>query len=332
MTRKQQAARIVHALPAHLRETLRAAPRAAMTSTGLIVRAVRTLTSARGAGGMCDGMSFSEHNTVLYAPTESRRENFTLLHEYAHMLVAKDEEAMIWIANQDEPGVVLERLCDDIAAVLLIPDDVLDRTVGAGPVTGQHLLDLFHRTEASQVVCGIALASRLTCTGAIMLTDRSTGKVVSAVLVDRPSVYPSTNQAVPSDHPLTRIKPGQQVCQESFWATPWGTRSPYYLNATATDKRTYSVLAELDLWGAATLHLSVPETTDDLRPRTATTCACGFNGIVAGWPCPDCGKPFCPRCKRCDCDRRAALTARCEQCFLDIPRGDLVDGICSNCR
>jgi len=47
---------------------------------------------------------------------------------------------------------------------------VLNGIVGTGPVTGQHLVDLFQSTEASQVVCAIALARRLTCTGAIMLT------------------------------------------------------------------------------------------------------------------------------------------------------------------
>jgi Zn-dependent peptidase ImmA (M78 family) len=155
MTQSQQAKRIVQALPVELREALRYAPSVAMVGTGLVVRAVRTLTSSRGAGGMCDGMSFSDHNTVLYAPTESRRENFTLLHEYAHLLVDDDDEALVWLADQDEPGVVLERLCDDIAAALLTPDDILDQIVGQGPITGQHLIDLFQEKQASQVVAGL---------------------------------------------------------------------------------------------------------------------------------------------------------------------------------
>jgi hypothetical protein len=332
VTRTQHVARVVRTLPVELREALRRAPLTAMTGTGLIVRSVPTLTSGRGTGGMCDGMSFSEHDTVLYAPTESRRQNFTLLHEYAHLLVDNDEEALIWVADQNEPALELERLCDHIAADLLVPDHVLDQIVSEGPITGQHLIDLYRNTEASQIVCAIALSRRLGCTGAIMLTDRATQKVVHASLVGEPSVYPSKNQAVPSSHPLLRISPGEQVCRESFWATPWGTRNPYYLNAAATEKRTYSVLADLDLWNAEQLHLPVAEYAPDRRPRAGVTCACGFKGPVTGWPCPDCNKQFCRRCKSCDCDRRAALTERCSECFLSIPRIDLEAGICSGCR
>lgn len=334
MTRRQQAQRIVSALPVKLREALRRTPLAAMTSTGLTVRAVSTLTSSRGTGGMCDGMSFSDHGTVLYAPTKSRsrRENFTLLHEYGHLLVDNDEDALSWVADVEEPARELEWLCDDIAAGLLVPDDVLDRIVGEGPVTGQHLIDLFAQTQASQEVCAIALSSRLGSPGAIILTDRETKKVVHASVVGELSVYPSKDQDVPSSHPLLGISTGEHICRESFWTTPWGTRKAYYLNAAATEKRTYSILAELDLWDAETLHLPQAEDAVDARPRAGVTCACGFAGPVTGWPCPDCGKQFCPKCKSCDCARRAALTERCDKCFLNIPRIDLVAGICSGCR
>lgn len=332
MTRTRHVERIVRMLPPAVREALRRAPLTAMTGIGLTVRSVPTLTSSRGAGGMCDGMSFFEHGTVLYAPTDSRRENFTLLHEYAHLLVDNDDEALIWLADQDEPELELERLCDHIAAALLIPDHMLDQIIGEGPVTGQHLIDLYRGTEASQIVCAIALSRRLGCTGAIMLTDRVTQKVVHASLVGQPSVYPSKNQAVPSSHPLLRISSGEQVRSESFWTTPWGARYPYYLDAAATEKRTYSVLADLDLWGIAQLHLPSAEAEADTRPRADVTCACGFKGTVTGWPCPDCNKPFCLRCNSCDCERRAARTERCRKCFLNIPRIDLVGGICSGCR
>ena len=227
---------------------------------------------------------------------------------------------MIWLADQDEPTIELEALCDAIAAVLLIPDDLLNRIVGKAPVTGQHLLDLYLVTEAEPDRIAIALTRLLPCTGAIVLTDRMTNTVVHASLVDKPSVYPASSQAVPSNHPLARIKPGQQVCRESFWATPWGTRSPYYLNATATEKRTYSVLAEVDLWDISALHLNTPEFASHAQPRRTVTCPCGFTGTTAGFPCTECGKPFCPQCQRCDCERRAALTDPCKKCFVSVPR------------
>ncbi|CAG7632568.1 ImmA/IrrE family metallo-endopeptidase [Rhodococcus opacus] len=332
MTRKQHATRIVGALSPELRAELQRAPLVAMTTEGLVVRAVRALSSSRGAGGMCDGMSFSEHGTVLYAPTDSRRQNFTLLHEYAHLLVENDDQAMIWLADREDPKTELERLCDDIAAGLLIPEELLTSIVGTPPITGQHLLDLFVASEASQIVCAIALARRLTCTGAVLLTDRLSNTVVHAALVGEPGVYPASRQPVPSDHPLARIRPRQQIITKSFWSTPWGTRSYYYLNATATEKRTYSVLAEVDLWGLSNLHLDTPELPSSTRTTRTITCSCGYSGNAAGFPCTECGKPFCPRCQRCDCERRASLTDRCTICFVSVPRRDLVEGICSNCR
>jgi predicted RNA-binding Zn-ribbon protein involved in translation (DUF1610 family) len=332
MTRSQHGQRIVNAIPIDLRERLRKQPREAMGATGLRVLPVTKLTSSRGAGGMCDGMSFAEHSTVLYAPTDSRRENFTLLHEYGHLLVDADDAAMNWLADQEDPAIERERLCDDIAAGLLIPNYVLDQIVGNGPVTGQHLIDLFLRTQASQIVCAIALSQRLGCTGMVMLTDRGTNTVVFAALVGQPSIYATSKQAVPSGHPLSRISTGEHVCRESFWATPWGTRTAYYLNAAATDKRTYSIHAEVDVWGAEGLHLIPPQVSTDARPRRAITCGCGFSGNVTGWPCPDCGRHFCPRCQSCDCARRAARTERCDKCFVNVPRIDLVAGICSGCR
>ncbi|GAA1292177.1 hypothetical protein GCM10009634_45010 [Saccharothrix xinjiangensis] len=300
---------------------------------GLHVRSVPALRFNRGAGGWCDGLSFTEYGTILYARTaDSRRENFTLLHEYAHRLVMEDAEVLVWLADQDQRDKALERLCDEIAGMLLVPEHVVDRIVGHGPVTGQHLLDLSNQTSASQMACAVALARRLTCTGAIMLTDRSTNKVVYAALVDSPVVYPSRNQAIPTDHPLSRIAPRQQICRESFWSTPWGARHPYYLNATAREKRTYGVLAERDLWNCEALHLNTPGFGDDGRPCTTLTCPCGFDGSVTGWPCPQCSKPYCPRCNRCDCERREALEGRCTKCFLHLPRRSLVNGVCSDCR
>jgi hypothetical protein len=301
-------------------------------SVGIQVKAVPALSTERGAGGWCDGLSFAAHKTILYATSKSRRENFTLLHEYAHGLIEDDDEAMVWLADRDAPDRTLELLCDTIAGMLLVPEYMVDLVVGNGPVTGQHLLDLFLRTRASQIACAVALSSRLGNTGAVMLTDRTTNKVVYAALVDNPSVYPRKNQPVPTDHPLTRIEIKQNVCRESFWATPSGARHAYYINATAREKRTYSILSEVDLWGCTKVHLNMPGIGNDGQIRVPFTCACGFNGEVPKWPCENCGKYFCPKCYQCDCERRNKLETPCGSCFRNAPRHTLLDGVCSDCR
>jgi hypothetical protein len=333
MTRRRHVDRIVQALSDDVRAALHRNPKRALADAGVRMQAVDQLTSARGAGGMCDGLSFAGPRTVLYAPTpDSRRENFTLAHEYGHLLVDADDDALSWLADQPQPGVEQERMCDDIAAALLVPDSKLDAIVGAGPITGQHLVELFTHTQASQVVCAIALARRLGCAGAVLLTDRVTNTVVHAALVGSLAVYPRRGQDLPTAHPLRLLQNGARVCRESFWATPWGQRETYYLNAAATTKRTYSVLAVTDLWGSTNFHAPSQEAEVDLRPTDVLSCRCGFTGNVTGWPCDDCGRMFCPRCKNCDCARRAALTERCTCCTVHVARTSLVNGLCSGCR
>lgn len=329
----QHVRRLVDGIPSDLRSALRRQPRKGLVDIGLHLEPVTRLTSSRGAGGMCDGMSLSGGKVVLYAPTpNSRREHFTLLHEYAHLLVDADDEALGWLADQELSGDEQERMCDEIAAALLVPDQDLDAIARSGAVTGQTLIDLFKETQASQVVCAIALARRLGCIGAVLLTDRTTHRVVHAAVVGRMSVYPRPDQPVPTGHPLRFIQPGTRVCRESFWATPWGDRRPYYINAAATAKRTYSILAETDLWGAETFHVPLPAAPLEQRPSEDLTCACGFSGKTTGWPCDYCDKQFCPRCKNCDCARRDSLLERCSKCTVHVARTDLVGGRCSGCR
>ena len=93
------------------------------TRLGLAVRPVQTLSSSRDDGGFCDGMSFLDDGIILYAPTpNSRRQNFTLMHELGHWIVEKDQVLFDWIADQEDPAVLLETVCDRIAQRLLLPE------------------------------------------------------------------------------------------------------------------------------------------------------------------------------------------------------------------
>jgi hypothetical protein len=99
---------------------------------GLSVRAVEHLTEGRSDGGACDGVSFLRDGVILYAPTPlSRRENFTLAHELGHWLVENAPDVYDWLADQNDPGRLLETVCDRIAQRLLLPDSVVSAVVGA---------------------------------------------------------------------------------------------------------------------------------------------------------------------------------------------------------
>lgn len=324
---------MVAALSPTVVESLRLAPWESMTGLGLAVSEVPELADRRGAGGWCDGLSLTDHGVIFFVPTpHSRRQNFTLLHEYAHNLVDEDDEALNWLADQVEPTQATEQLCDEIAAAILIPPSVLDAIVSAGPVQAQHLLVLHRETEASQVVSAIALSHRLGAAGSIVLIDRADNTVAWAANVGDLRVRPYNRQAIPDPHPLRRLQPGQSLRLESFWATPWGDRQQFYLDAVATARRTYAVLAVTDLWQIARFHAGEDLGEQQSRPVAIRSCPCGYRGRVTGYPCPTCDTVFCPKCGECRCAKRDAKLVRCKRCTISVPARDIQDGRCSECR
>lgn len=183
MTVASQAMRIISAaVDAGLATALAADPLAALAAHGYHVLPVPELGETRGTGGWCDGMSFHRHGALLYVPTDSKRQNFTVLHEFAHGLVQADDDALDWLGEQDDPDEKLEQLCNEIASRILLPDGVLDAVIKGEPLEAIHLTRLADTTAASQEVCAIALARRLPCAGMIVITDRDRHEVVRAAV------------------------------------------------------------------------------------------------------------------------------------------------------
>lgn len=329
MTLRQQAQRIVDALDPQLRACLAADPLDAMIGVGV---RVGELEDRSGTRPFCDGLSTANGIVLYMASPGSRRENFTLLHEYAHLLVADDIDAMIWLADQADVARATEQLCNEVASLLLVPATVIDAIVGDGPIRAEHLQQLHRDTEASQVAIAIALARRLTTAGAVLLIDRANHTVARAVLVGELAIYPSNGQPVPTANPLHRIEPGSHIHQRSWWAAPWGERQGFYLDATASARRAYAVLATTDLWGMEAFHGGEDISQPQARPASVRSCPCGYSGPMRGFPCPDCGRHFCPKCGKCACDARNAAAVRCRKCTLSFAPTALIDGLCSEHR
>lgn len=309
---------------------------------GLKVHIAEHLTERRADGGACDGLSFLKDGVILYAPTHnSRRQNFTLAHEVGHWLVSQVPEIFDWLVDQAEPKRLLETLCDRIAQRLLLSERILAAVVGSGPVRARHVVDLYESSQASMPTCAIALAARLPSVGAVMLLDRDHGAdelIVryASVRPDQdhgwPKVYPWPGQKLPDAHPLRFLADGAAVQRRTFWATPWGERADFYMDALVTGQsRTVVVLADTDLWGAEKFH---PQTRRefDQRPEQEVTC-CGQVRIARGFPCPDCHQVHCPNCGKCRCDRQNDELMMCAGgCFLSYRPNLLVGGRCENCR
>lgn len=303
---------------------------------GLTVRAVEYLALSREDGGACDGVSFLEDGVVLYAPTPgSRRENFTLAHELGHWLVGRAPDVYDWVADQSEPGRVLETVCDRIAQRLLLPESVAAAVVGAGPVRAQHLFDLYGVSSASRPVCAIALAQRLPGLGAVVILDRYLGVVSHASVkpdpaLGWPTVFPWRGHSLSERHPLLRLAPGESFSRRLSWYTPWGAEAEFYIDAVADDRRVSAVFCDRDVWEVERFHAPLAREFDS-RPELSGFC-CGSGFERRGYPCSDCAQPFCPRCGECRCQRDVKVALTCVECFLQFQPHLVVDGVCVACR
>lgn len=313
------------------------APQTTMeTDLGLIVRPVESLASNRTDGGACDGVSFLQDGVVLYAPTPtSKRQNFTLAHELGHWLVEKAPGVYDWIADQEEPGPILETICDRIAQRLLVPEHLAALVTGSGPIRAQHLIGLHESTHASRPVCAIALANRLPGLGAVVLIDRYTQSVAYASINPHPEfgwpkVFPWPSQHLGESHPFLLLPAGESMNRRLSWRTPWGSQADFYVDAVGEDKRVVAVFSETDIWETASFHPKSDHEFDARPVLKGYCCSVGFE--VTGYPCPSCLQPYCPRCKDCKCQREIMREVTCTRCFLQFHPSLVVDGQCQDCR
>ncbi|WP_197508467.1 ImmA/IrrE family metallo-endopeptidase [Mycobacterium sp. E735] len=324
-------------VPTDVRARFAAEPIKALQSDfGLTVQAVEHLVNTREDGGACDGISFLEDGVILYAPTPaSRRENFTLAHELGHWLAENAPDVYDWLANQDDPGRLLETVCDRIAQRLLLPDSAAETVIGSGPVRAQHLIDLYSVTNASRPVCAIALAKHLPGLGAIAIIDRYGGAVThSSVNPDPehgwPTVFPWRNQRLDGTHPLLRLSAGSSMSRRLTWSTPWSTQAEFYVNVLADEKRIIAVFSDADLWGIEQFHPGLDR--DFVTRPLLTGYCCGASFERRGFPCSECQQPYCPQCGDCRCDRDAKREVMCDRCFLRFQPHLVVGGLCVDCR
>jgi hypothetical protein len=337
MSIRRHAERLTGMVTPTLAAAISASPIIGARQLGLIIEPVERLDETRGARGWCDGVSFLKAGVTIYVRSpNSRREHFTIAHEIGHWLVDRDDDAVDWLADLRDPARALEQLCDQIAGRLLVTDEILDSLIGTQSIQATDIRRLYEQTTASEPVCAIALTRRLHTPGAIVLLDRTGFTVSYASLIwdhgdEQPIAYPWAGQHIPVGHRLRNLAVGAHMQSRSWWATPWGEWHTYYLDAVSGQNRIAAILAETDIWGCERLHLDQPGRRP-ASPVFTIQCTCGFTGEARGYPHDECGRPFCPQCGACECDRKFAGHKPCAKCFVQAPARDLVDGLCSMCR
>ncbi len=332
MTAWQHVERLLEAIPQAVREDLAESPEVAIQLHFAVTIETANSFGTRGDGGWCDGSSITDAGIILYRPTSSRRANFTLLHELAHHLIASDDACLNWLANRPEPLRELEQMCDELAAALLIPRELVDAALGNGPLSAATLDRLYGSSQGSRSACAVALAHRLPCDGFIAIIDTRARTVFFSARARETRPYAWRGDPVPGGH-LLRVTPVPER-SESWWPYPDGEHRQFYMSTAMDNDLAFAVFAEHDLWNVAKLHLSGVERPDRGYHGTISCPSCGYSGRTRWWPCKVCGEGTCPKCQECGCDRRARQLRlrRCRICTVSVAEHLLVNDVCPGCR
>jgi Zn-dependent peptidase ImmA (M78 family) len=302
------------------------------------LRVVESSTlSKRGDGGWCDGLSFSSHDEVLYAPSPfSKRKNFTILHELGHKLTDEetDEEILDWLGEIKDERQVVEHVCDLVAARLLLPDAMVESALEEERPTGAALARLHRDSHASREACAMALSQRLGCTGFVCVIRDDTVTFTGRLGVPRPA--PWRDVSLPTGHPLRHMGHGEIQAIESWWPDYVGKRHRYYQHAFSETPWTYAVFAENDLWSVTNLHLPEEQQRHARGEPVRFSCQnCGLRRWTRTFSCDTCGGRACPKCEYCPaCDGKEKLPrSLCQFCTKSVLIHLLDEhGLCPDCR
>lgn len=322
---------VIQALDADFVLAVGADPRAGVLQIGLTVEALDTVPT-RGSGGWCDGASFVDDGRIMYRPTLSLRENFTICHELGHHLLRLDEEAMDWVYEHDDAEQALEELCDKFAAAILIPKELVSDVISIHGISAKAVVELYESTSASRHCCAVALVDRMPSKGFIAIVNPVTQEVLGAAKIGDTSPSAFQGQRIPAAHALRRLSDeNPELRTKSWWPRSENDRCNYYLDSVRHGRWDIAVFAERDLWEVEELHFSQAE---PVRYDGEINCRCGYSGRTPWFPCNECKTSSCPRCRKCACDWRAETEVRavCASCFQSLLTHLLSDGLCDSCR
>lgn len=269
-------------------------------------------------GGAYDGDSEPPTITLRWSSNE-KRNNFTALHELGHHLLYSDEDWQYRVLPTlgDKARVVEEKIVNDFAATLLVPESVIQQHLGAG-VTANGLREMVSQTEASATTCCIS-ALNLSGERLVMLGDTE-GHIW----------YADSN-----GHPYN---PGKRVQQPSLATAAERALSEGHYTLVGGEGIRYSTgRADTDVRIDVALHdglviAVVTSTRPDSRSRLDSDwneecAACGsfFKINSSAGQCSTCGDWKCADCRGCECSNANVVT--CTRCFLALSLAEVGKGL-----
>ncbi len=277
-----------------------------------------------------DGTYDPQTHTITYRETQSQgRNNFTILHELAHHLLALNEE---WcydiapaLARHNKERTVEELIASTFAAQTLIPDDLADEAFANG-ITSHAVVKLAQQTAASPTACLVRA-----------LAEPSERLVMLTNLEGVPWFVQTSG---------TPYAPGKHVRQPAIEAAAQraqtGTGSYRLVGGEGLRFGTGKVNPHVafDVTVEQGLVYAIIETTPLDSRITATSegwtldclAGCGhtFTANESPGNCGRCSEARCSRCRGCDC----RVSTLCQSCTITLPVARAQQGHkqCENCE
>lgn len=302
-------------------QQLASSPLAALRGLGLKVEPFNTLPYEEGDCS-CDGIFHPGPPPAIgYRPTpHTRREFFTLVHEFGHYAVRRHDDVLSELHDMDDDGgrQAEERVCDALAGMILVPDETVASVLGDARPLAHHLKALYDRSRGSREACAVRLAERITSFGYVVIADQATKSVRFA------SPSPSTpypwrrGTRLPDSHPVWRATRSDHHRGQGPVTWSSGERAEVWIDAVKYGREIHAVFAKRRPWdddrGLSLLDGGVRPAR---RSAYQGTCPhCGANKW--GYRLHDaCGELWCRKCKLCECDAPSSPTVdekRCTEC------------------
>jgi hypothetical protein len=328
------ARRLAAALGGDQRAALGQDPRSFLQAIGIRVNPLEEVPTSELCA--CDGVFFERpFPNIAYTPTPgSRRERFTLVHEFAHYIIRHDPDVLSTLHDLDDNAgqVAEERVCHAFAGLILVPDQVIEQILTGQPPEARQLREVFTASSGSLEACAVRLAEHLPANGYVVIADPSSRRIRFASPSPGASYQWGRHTPLPAQHPLWRAHTTGTYRGQGpvVWAS--GARMNLWLDAVADGRLIHAVFSETRYWSGEGLSVLNQLPTSARPTAMSDTCRrCGSNtwGYTA---CVACGDVRCRECGQCGCGAPTPASRVCSACHLEKGKGQFRSPASTVCR
>lgn len=242
------------------------------------------------------------------------RQRFTALHELGHHLLWHDVELNdLSVSDTDRPD---EAICNEVAATVLLPTELVDECLQAGSFTARDVAALFETREiASRAACCVAAVRRLRHHGCVMLGSGDGTADFAAHQLGTPWRIARGTPQGPGSLLVTAAKNGHARGITRVRFASGNTSGQVQADAFRAGDGWIFMVVVTDAhspWEKG-LNFATIESGD---PRDVVECPRCDHAFTTWWPpCRVCGEVKCPQCRKCGCGSRAPERL-CRACGL----------------